>query len=90
MDNPLKALVLGPLVLKEIRFWLLMSPIDGMLGNLLSVNSHASRVSKAIIRIRAGFRVSVIVDDLVELAGMSQQSFRVHFTSVKIITLLQY
>lgn len=90
MDNPLEAQVLGPLILKEIHFQLLMSPIGGMLRNLLSVDSHASRISKAIMRIRASFREQLIVADLAQLAAMSQSSFHEHFKSVTGTTPLQY
>lgn len=90
MDNPLEAQVLGPLILKEIHFQLLMSPIGGMLRNLLSVDSHASRIAKAIKRIRASFREPLIVADLANLAGMSQSSFHEHFKSVTGTTPLQY
>lgn len=90
MDNPLETQVLGPLILKEIHFHLLMSPIGAMLRNLLSVDSHASRVSKSIIRIRAGFREPLAMADLARLAGMSQSSFHEHFKSVTGTTPLQY
>jgi len=90
MDNPLEAKVLGPLILKEIHFRLLMSPIGGMLRNLLSVDSHASRISKSIIRISTNFREPLIVAELAQLAGMSQSSFHEHFKSVTGTTPLQY
>ena len=90
MDSPLEAQVLGPLILKEIHFRLLMSPIGGMLRNLLSVDSHASRISKSILQIRASFREPLIVADLAQLAGMSQSSFHEHFKSVTGTTPLQY
>ena len=90
MDNPLEARVLGPLILKEIHFRLLMAPIGGMLRKLLSVDSHASRISKAIMRIRGSFREPLIVADLAKLAGMSQSSFHEHFKTVTGTTPLQY
>ncbi len=90
MDTPLEAQVLGPLLLKEIHFHLLMSPIGAMLRNLLSVDSHASRVAKSIIRIRTGFREPLVMSDLAQLAGMSQSSFHEHFKSVTGTTPLQY
>jgi len=90
MDAPLDAQVLGPMFLKEIHFRLLMSPIGGMLRNLLSVNSHASRISKSILRIRADFREALVVADLAQLAGMSQSSFHEHFKAVTGTTPLQY
>lgn len=90
MDSPLDAQVLGPMILKEIHFRLLLSPIGGMLRNLLSVDSHASRISKSIQKIRANFRDPLVVKDLAQVAGMSQSSFHEHFKSVTGTTPLQY
>ena len=90
MDSSLDAQVLGPLILREIHYRLLMSPIGGMLRNLLSVDSHASRVARAIQRIRAEFRSSLSVAELAGTAGMSSSSFHGHFKSVTGTTPLQY
>ncbi len=88
--HPLETEVLGPAILREIHFRLLMSPIGGMLRNLLSVDSHASRIGKAIINIRARFREPLAIPDLARTAGMSQSSFHAHFKSVTGTTPLQY
>ncbi|SHH75286.1 AraC family transcriptional regulator [Cognatishimia maritima] len=90
MDTLLDAQVLGPMILKEIHFRLLMSPIGGMLRNLLAVDSHASRISKSIQRIRTDFRRPLVVGELAQVAGMSQSSFHEHFKSVTGTTPLQY
>jgi AraC-like DNA-binding protein len=90
MDSQLESEVLGPQILREIHFRLLMSPIGGMLRKLLSVDSHASRISKAIMQIRANFRSPLVVADLAQLVGMSQSSFHEHFKSVTSTTPLQY
>lgn len=90
MDNPLEAQVLGPLILKEIHFQLLMSPIGGMLRNLLSINSRASRVAKAIVNIRTNFREPLVVAELAHIAGMSPSSFHEHFKSTTGTSPLQY
>ncbi len=89
-DDPLAAEVLGPLILKEIHFQLLMSPIGGMLRNLLSVDSHASRIAKSIVNIRKNFREPLVVADLADIAGMSPSSFHEHFKSITGTTPLQY
>ena len=90
MDAPLDAQVLGPMILKEIHYRLLLSPIGGMLRNLLSVDSHASRVARSIQQIRANFREPLVVGELAEVAGMSQSSFYEHFKSVTGTSPLQY
>lgn len=90
MDRPLDARVLGPAVLREVHYRLLMSPIGAMLRNLLSVDSHASRIARAILRIKADFRAPLAVSDLARTAGMSPSSFHDHFKSVTGTTPLQY
>ena len=90
MNKPLAANVLGPLILKEIHFQLLISPIGGMLRNLLSVDSHASRIAKAITNIRQNFREPLVVAELADIAGMSPSSFHEHFKSITGTTPLQY
>ncbi len=61
-----------------------------MLRNLLSRNSHANRISKAIGSIRKSYRSALIVSDLAEAAGMSASSFHEHFKSIIGTTPLQY
>lgn len=90
MESSLDAQVLGPSILREIHYRLLMSPIGGMLRNLLSVDSHASRIAKAIQRIRAEFQSSLSVAELAGIAGMSSSSFHGHFKLVTGTTPLQY
>ena len=90
MNTPIDARVLGPMILKEIHYRLLLSSIGGMLRNLLSVDSHASRIAKSIQWIRAKFRKPLVVCELAQVAGMSQSSFHEHFKSVTGTTPLQY
>jgi len=61
-----------------------------MLRNLLVADSHASRVAKAIRRLRAEFRSPLSVSDLAKTAGMSASSFHQHFKAVTGTTPLQY
>ncbi len=90
MDDPLDAKVLGPSIRREIHYRLLLSPIGKMLRNLLVADSHASRVAKAIHKVRAEFRSPLCVSELAKAAGMSPSSFHQHFKSVTGTTPLQY
>ena len=90
MDRPVDLRVLGPALLREIHYRLLMSPIGGMLRNLLAVDSHASRIARAIARMRTEFRSPLAVSELARTAGMSASSFHDHFRSVTGTTPLQY
>jgi len=88
--KPLEAQVLGPLILKEIHFRLLLSPVGTMLRKLLSVDSHASRIAKAVAHIRKRFRETLIVAEIAQLSAMSPSTFHEHFKSVTGTTPLQY
>lgn len=90
LDRPIDARVLGPAILRELHYRLLMSPVGGMLRSLLVANSHASRIARAIQALRKDFRQPLVVPDLARLAGMSETSFHLHFKAVTGTTPLQY
>lgn len=90
MNSSVEVEVLGSSILREIHFRLLMSPIGGMLRSLLSIDSHASRVARAIAHIRRDFRQTLSIPELAQLVGMSQSSFHGHFKQVTGTTPLQY
>ena len=90
MDDPMDARVLGPSIRREIHYRLLLSPIGTMLRNLLVSDSHASRIARAIVKVRAEFRSTLGIADLARTAGMSASSFHEHFKAVTGTTPLQY
>lgn len=90
LENPVDTEVLGAQVLREIHYRLLMSPMGAMLRKLMTVDSHASRISKSILRIRQNFREPLAVADLAKDAGMSPSTFHGHFKSITGTSPLQY
>jgi AraC-like DNA-binding protein len=89
-DSPADAKVLGPLVLKEIHYRLLMAPFGGMLRRLIRHDSHASAITRAIGHIRGDIRARIEVPQLARQVGMSASSFHKHFRWVTSTTPLQY
>jgi AraC-like DNA-binding protein len=90
MDNPLDAKVLGPSILREIHYRLLLSSIGQNLRNLLVADSYASRIAKAIGQLRSEYRSPLRVSELAKIAAMSDSSFHKHFKDVTGTTPLQY
>lgn len=82
--------VLGPAILREIHYRLMMSPHGGMLRRLLRADSNASRIATAIHMLRSEFRSPLNVSDLAARAGMSASSLHQHFKSVTGTTPLQF
>ena len=90
MGNAQDARILGPTVLREVHYRLLLSPMGRMLRQLLTVDSQASRIAKAISRLRTEFRSPIGVPDLAATASMSVSTFHQHFKSVTGMTPIQY
>ena len=88
--DPLEAKVMQPLILREIHFRLLTASHGGMLRQLMQRDSHASRISRAIGRIRSDYRMPLAVTTLAEEASMSPSSFHQYFKQVTGTTPLQY
>ncbi|MEM8972434.1 MAG: AraC family transcriptional regulator [Pseudomonadota bacterium] len=88
--QPIEAKVMAPMILREIHFRLLMAPHGAMLRQLLLNDSNASRIWKAIGKIREDYRAPLTVADLAGIAGMSMSSFHDHFKSITSRTPLQY
>jgi hypothetical protein len=83
-DSPADAKVLGPLVLKEIHYRLLVAPFGGMLRSLIRHDSNASAVARAISHIRSDIRSPIAIPDLARRVGMSASSFHKHFNQPRV------
>ncbi|HEY1011640.1 MAG TPA: AraC family transcriptional regulator [Herpetosiphonaceae bacterium] len=84
------AKVLGPLILKEIHYRLLMAPFGGMFRNLVRYDSPASAIARAIADIRRDFRTAIAISGLAQRVGMSESAFHKHFKAITFATPLQY
>lgn len=89
-DSRADAKVLGPLILKEIHYRLLVAPFGGMLRRLIRHDSHASAIARAIGHIRGDVRSPIAIPDLARRVGMSASSFHQHFKMITSTTPLQY
>jgi len=89
-DSERDARVLGPLLLEEIHYRLLVAPFGQMLRRLLRGDSHASSIARAIATLRRDFRSPMVVEELARAVGMSVSSFHKHFKEVTASSPLQY
>jgi AraC-like DNA-binding protein len=87
---PEEAKALGPLVLTEIHYRLMVSPFGGMLRNLVRHDSRASTIERAIGYIRGDIRATLAIPDLARRVGMSESAFYKSFKIVTSTTPLQY
>jgi AraC-like DNA-binding protein len=90
LDKPGALPILRPLLLREIHFWLLSADHGALLRELVRTNSHAARISEAIVRIRRNYSDPLAIPELAREAGMSVSAFHQHFRAVCGTTPLQY
>jgi len=90
LDKPGAVPVLLPLLRREIHFWLLSASHGRLLRELLRLNSHAARISEAVIHIRRHYADPLRIPELARAAGMSVSAFHQHFKAVCGTTPLQY
>ena len=81
-DDVTDSRVLEPLLWTELHYRLLNAASGAMLSQLLSIDSHASRITEAIALIRASIDTPLIVADIAATVGMSASSFHGHFKTV--------
>ena len=90
MESPEEALVLGPLVRREIVYRLLMGEQSDRLQYISAVGGHTHRIAEAIERLRRDFDQTLRVEDVAREFGMSTSCFHRHFKAVTAMSPLQF
>lgn len=90
IDHPEALAVVHPAVMRELHYWLLISPQGPNLRRLCLPNSHAERITRAINILRAEFKKNIAVDRLASVAGLSPTAFRRHFRAITSVSPNQF
>jgi AraC-like DNA-binding protein len=90
LDRPRDAAVLGPMLEREILWWLLNGEQGAMVRQIGLADSRLSQVSRAIRWIRVHHAKPFRIEELAEMAAMSASSFHRHFRAVTTMSPLQY
>jgi AraC-like DNA-binding protein len=90
IDAPDDRAVLGPLIIKEIVYRLLVGGQGARLSHLLASVGDARRISQAIGHLRENFDQPLRIDDIARELGMSASGFHHHFKSVTAMSPLQF
>jgi AraC-like DNA-binding protein len=89
-DHPRDAVVLAPLVLREIHYRVLLGELGQRLRELCRLESQTQRIARAIELLRARYTQSVSIDDLARVAHMSASSLHHRFKEVTAMSPVQY
>ena len=90
LNSPLEARVLGPAIVREICFRVLMGEQGAALRAALTSQGQFGRIAKALRRIHADYAAEMDVGMLAAEASMSIPAFHVHFKSVTHCSPIQY
>lgn len=90
LERPESIPALAPLIEREILYRLLAGPHGPMLRHLAAADSRLGQVSRAIARIRSGFRDRLRIREVAAAAGMSESSLHAHFKAITRMSPLEY
>ncbi|MFL9925152.1 AraC family transcriptional regulator [Herbaspirillum lusitanum] len=90
LSRPLEAAVLGPAIVREICFRVLMGEQGGSVRAALAHQGQFGKISRALRRIHSAYAEALDVSTLADEAGMSVPAFHAHFKSVTHTSPIQY
>jgi len=90
LASPLEARVLGPALVREICFHVLMGEQGGAMRAALTCQGHFGKIARALRRIHADYAGDLDVGTLAQDAGMSIPAFHAHFKTVTQSSPIQY
>jgi AraC-like DNA-binding protein len=89
-QTPDRARVLGPLIVRELVYYLLRGPEGAAIRQFVSAGSAMHRIANAVFTIRTNLHKPVDVGALAKTAGMSRSAFFQHFRNVTAMSPIQY
>ncbi|WP_263769619.1 AraC family transcriptional regulator [Propionivibrio soli] len=90
LSSPIDARVLGPGIVRELCFRVLVGEQGGAIRAALASHGNFGRVSRALRRIHSDYALSLDVGSLAREAGLSVPAFHVHFKAVARTSPIQY
>lgn len=90
MMSPLDAQVLGPAIVREICYRVLVGERGAAMRAALAPQGRLGRVAKALRRIHTDFAQPLDVSALADEAGMSVPAFHANFRAVTLTSPIQY
>ena len=90
LESPNDSTILGPSIIKEITYRVLMGEQGRSLRLAFSSDHYLSRVAKVLKLIHSNYHRALDVATLAKEANMSIPTFHVHFKSVTSSTPIQY
>lgn len=90
VDSPDHARVLGPLITREILYWLLMGEQGSRLRHLALQGGYTPDIVQAVQRLRQHFDQPLRIEEMAQDMGMSVSGFHHHFKALTALSPLQF
>ncbi|MCI5896485.1 MAG: AraC family transcriptional regulator [Sutterella sp.] len=90
VDRPDEAAVLAPMIIREIHFRVLMTPLGDSLRRFCERAGSSSQIARAIAWLRQNYRSSLSVSELADHVHMGVSTFHRRFKEATNMTPLQY
>lgn len=90
MDRPNEAVVLAPMIEREILYRVLQGPLGDMLREIARPDGRLAQIRRVIHWIREHYAEPFRVRQLAAMANMSVAAFYRHFTLITAMTPIQY
>lgn len=82
--------VMASLIIREIHYRLLKSPLGGLIRNLNTLGTNPNRIADALAWLRSNFKETLYVDQLADRANMATSTFHRCFKEITAYTPVQY
>jgi len=89
-NSPEKLSVLGPMIVREIHYLLLIGPDGHRLRSFHSFGSQGNHVARAISWLKQNLATAVQIEELAEKVNMAPSTFHRHFKEVTTLSPLQF
>lgn len=90
MQSPAEWAVLGPQLVREITYRVLVGPQGHGLRALVGSDGHFSQINQVLQRIHSHFAEPMTIAELASSVGMSPSVFHLHFRAITSTSPMQY
>lgn len=90
LGQPERQKIMAPMIIKEIHYLLLTSPLGDILRSVNTKGSQNNKIANAISWLKQNYRQPLKIDKLAQKFNMAESSFYRHFSKVTSLSPLQY
>lgn len=82
--------IVAPLIIKEIYYYLLKTPLREKLVSFAAASSQNNKILKAVTYLKENYSKKLSINDLADAVNMSPATFHRHFKMVTTLSPIQY